>query len=195
MAIQTPLTPLPPLFYWGHLSTFPQFLQEAEASAQTLLSVFQELGQQVRSGRAERGCSRGLSCPSFRAQVKDTGHTWLSPGPLKAAGPCPVLFILAFNITPSFFPVADPVSRTTHWPSLPGLDERQNPLRPFLSSHLPKESKLTSSLCSPLLWALWHISTEKNWGKYVIFFMHHIMIFFFCIKLEQFFLKWGKKAL
>lgn len=27
------------------------------------------------------------------------------------------------------------------------------------------------------------------------FFMHHIMIFFFCIKLEQFFLKWGKKAL
>lgn len=63
MAIQTPLTPLPPLFYWGHLSTFPQFLQEAEASAQTLLSVFQELDQQVRSGRAERGCSRGLSCP------------------------------------------------------------------------------------------------------------------------------------
>lgn len=38
------LPPFPPLFYWGHLSTFLQYLQGAEVSAQTPLSVFRGVG-------------------------------------------------------------------------------------------------------------------------------------------------------
>lgn len=152
--IQILLVPFTTSVLLRSLSSFLHCLQEGEASAQTPLSVLKELGQQLRRGRADRGCL-GLSCPSCRAQVEDTGHTWLSPGASQAESlPLPVIFTA--SITPSLVPLTDPVSSNTHWPS-------QKPLRQFVSSHLPKESKLAvSSLCSPLLWALWHISTEEN---------------------------------
>lgn len=78
----------PPLFYWDHLSTFLQYLQGAEAAAQTLLCVFQGAGSAGKEWESRQRLFRG-----DRAQVEDSGHTWLSPGPLKAASPPPSLFL------------------------------------------------------------------------------------------------------
>lgn len=113
--------PFPPLFCWGHLSpSFSTFREPKLQHKHPCLSL-EGLDQQVRSGRADRGCSGGLSCPSLQS----TGgrHRTHLDCPLdhwrQRVPPIPVI---AFNITPSFVPVTHPVSRNTHCPSLPGLD-------------------------------------------------------------------------
>lgn len=150
------LSPFPPLFCWGHLSTFLQYLQGAEAAAQTPCVC---PGSWIRAeeGESSQGCA-GVGLPQLQSTAGWHRTALLVPCTMAGSQSLPHSCHLCFHHT-LFVPVADPVSRYAHWHSLPGL-KAQTSETIYICT--PSQRLLTSSLCSPLLWVLLHISTEKK---------------------------------